>query len=373
MTKRKPLNGIFFKEQAEALKRMGHDVVIAFPEMVSLKEVFNSKEMGITIKTENGVKTYRHKGYYLYPGIKSMAKSVFFKRLLDLYKLIILNEGKPDIIHAHSCLWGGWAAARLSKITGIPLVITEHSSVIGKKVISEGYKKNVAESLNHASKVIVVGDDLKSTITDFIPAEKVEVIPNIVNIDKFKLVPAMNKRKKFRFFSLAFLTHNKGMDILIKAFAKSFRNNEDVELVIGGAGNEEQNLKRLTMDLSIENKISFIGELDRAKVIKEMQQSDVFVLASRYETFGVVYIEALSCGKPIIATACGGPNSIVNEINGLIVPVEDIDSLSEAMVKIKNSYSDYNSDLIREDCIRRFSEKAVIRKLEIIYKSITNN
>lgn len=93
------------------------------------------------------------------------------------------------------------------------------------------------------------------------------------------------------------------------------------------------------------------------------------MLASRFETFGVVYAEALACGLPIIATACGGPEMIVQEKNGFLVPVEDVAALSEALKKMYAQYEAFDSEEIRADCLRRFSEKAVVSRLRTVYES----
>jgi glycosyltransferase involved in cell wall biosynthesis len=80
-----------------------------------------------------------------------------------------------------------------------------------------------------------------------------------------------------------------------------------------------------------------------------------------------VYIEALASGKPVIGTRCGGPEMIINERNGFLVPIDDEQALAEAMRKMIREYDTFNSEQIREDCINRFSERSVVRQLELIY------
>mgnify|MGYP001217429076 FL=1 len=113
-----------------------------------------------------------------------------------------------------------------------------------------------------------------------------------------------------------------------------------------------------------------MGALDRKEVILHMNKCDAFVLASKFETFGVVFIEALSCGKPIISTKSGGPNSIVNSKNGLLVSVNNIEELSDAMLNLYRNYSQYNSEDIRNDCYERFSEPVITKQILDLYKSI---
>jgi glycosyltransferase involved in cell wall biosynthesis len=86
-----------------------------------------------------------------------------------------------------------------------------------------------------------------------------------------------------------------------------------------------------------------------------MQRSNVFVLPSRFESFGVVLIEALATGCPLIASRSGGPESIVNNNNGFLVPVEDEDALSEAMKRMYVKYQDFNQENIRNEAIEKYN------------------
>jgi glycosyltransferase involved in cell wall biosynthesis len=364
----KPIGGIFFKEQAQALQKSRHKVTVAFPELWSVKTFSKQKHhSGISFEVEDGIKTYRSRGYNYLPRVPYVAGLIYYRRLKKLFEKIVKEQGEPDIIHAHSCLWGGWAAAKLAKKRNVPLVITEHSTAFARDLIKPYQKRGIVKTLEASKKIIVVGPGLERKLSRYVSHHKITLIPNIVNTEYFRPNSSnSSENNRFRFFSVGFLNPKKGMDILLKAFAKSFKE-ENVELVIGGDGRERSNLEQLTRDLDIKSQVQFLGELSRKEVRQQMQQSDAFVLASRYETFGVVFIEALACGKPVVATKCDGPESIVNEKNGLIVPVENIKALSESMEKIVNSIEDYNSDLIRDDCLKRFSEKAVITQIGNVY------
>ncbi|ONK21032.1 hypothetical protein BLX87_24205 [Bacillus sp. VT-16-64] len=370
-----PINGIFFKEQAMALQKYGHDVIVAYPELRSMRTFGKQRHsLGLSYKKEDGLKTYRYRSYNPIPlRISPGQGNIFYVLLKRLYNRIIQSEGKPDIIHAHSCLWGGVAAARLASRENIPLVITEHSSKFPRKLIKPYEKKMVVQALSEARKIISVGLGLKNELADYINDQnKLTVIPNIVDIDRFQISQQSMSGEQLCFFSLGFLHANKGMDILIKAFAKELKDCR-AELIIGGSGPEMENLKRLALDLGVSNQVKFLGQLDREGVLQQMQQCDAFVLASHVETFGVVYIEALACGKPIIATSCGGPEIIVNKKNGLLVHVNNVDALGDAMMYMFKNIDRYDPKVIREDCEIRFSEKSIISQLNDVYLSILHN
>ena len=120
----------------------------------------------------------------------------------------------------------------------------------------------------------------------------------------------------------------------------------------------------------MENQVTMLGYIDRMQVLKEMDSSNLVVLPSRYETFGVVLIEAVSRGKPVVATACGGPECIVNIDNGILVPKEDPVSLGNAMERLVNSIVDYDALKIRTDAISRFGKKAIKRQLSRVYNDV---
>jgi len=370
----KPNSGIFFKEQAIALQEAGIEVIVAYPEIHSMTELKQrSFRRGFYHEFEDGIETYRLKEYNFLPKVPRGTSIIYYFNLKKILNSIIRNGKKPDIIHAHSILWGGWAASKISKEYNIPLIITEHSSAFGRNLIKNYQKPMIREGFSQAKKIIVVSSSLKVQLENYTEEDKFEVIPNIVDISKFKIQTntSTHKKSKFRFFSLAFLTYNKGFDILINAFSQAFKGNDQVELVIGGDGVERHNLENLVKTLGLENQISFLGELDRDQVVIEMQKCDAFVLASRYETFGVVYIEALACGKPIIATKCGGPEMIVNEKNGLLVKVDNINELGKALVKIKQNIFCYSKDEIILDCNQRFSKERVVLQIIKQYQTVT--
>lgn len=367
----RPNAGIFFKEQAIALQEQGLEVIVAYPEIHSIKELKKQKfKRGFYYNIEDGLETYRIKEYNFLPKIRRGSSIIYYLKLKNIFARLIKEGKKPDIIHAHSVLWGGWAAAKISKQHNIPLIITEHSSAFVRGLIKEYQKPFIREAFDQAKKVIVVGPSLEKELEKYTEREKIILIPNIVNTSLFKPNDDIQKSNKFRFFSLAFLTYNKGFDLLLKAFAMAFKGNGEVELVIGGDGEERENLEKLAVDLGIEKQVTFLGELSREQAAMEMQKCDAFVLASRFETFGVVFIEALACGKPIIATKCGGPEMIVEEHNGILVEVDNVIELSVAMKQVLENFERYNKNIICTHCYQKFGKENVIKRISYIYQCI---
>ncbi|MDI9216972.1 glycosyltransferase family 4 protein [Clostridium tertium] len=184
-----------------------------------------------------------------------------------------------------------------------------------------------------------------------------------------KLIKSI-KEKKFRFVTVAYLKKNKRIDLVIEGFNKLKEKYNDIELYIGGDGPERTNIQQLIDKYNLNEDVHLLGEVLREDLPAIMGNSDCFVLPSMYETFGVVYIEALACGVPIIATKCGGPEDFFNENLGYMINVGKLNELYDAMEKIINNNSKFNGNEISEYIKNRFSRKVIVKELENVYNLI---
>ena len=158
--------------------------------------------------------------------------------------------------------------------------------------------------------------------------------------------------------------------MLIKAFAQAFRECPKVTLTICGQGQEEGMLRKLIFDLGMEGRIELAGLRPREEIAQRLQDADCFALASVSETFGVSYLEALSCGVPVIATRCGGPECFVNERNGLMVEPDNIEELARAMLTMYCNSSSYNRAAIAHEIRQDYSAQAVASRLMEQYERL---
>ena len=131
-------------------------------------------------------------------------------------------------------------------------------------------------------------------------------------------------------------------------------------------------MNTLIADLGLEKQVVLLGLKSRQEISAYLNGSDVFILASRGETFGVVYIEALLAGLPVIATKCGGPEDFVNDTNGLLIECEDVKGLEDALLRMYEKIDDYDGNKISSDCLQRFSPHAVASALMTVYRQILN-
>ena len=371
-----PLNGIFIHEQAVFLHQQGHEVFVLYQRMVSIKEYLKGQRKGSIRKQAvciDGVEVRRVFGLNYFPKLKNLQKRLYISRYIALYKKIISEFGQADIIHCHVTYPAGIGAVGLRKKFQVPLIITEHSSSFIKGTISR-YRKSVIQNIfAHMDRLVVVSNFLKIKILENyqIPEKSATTISNMVDTDFFTMLKPLRERSndsRFKFFALGALTRGKGIYDLIEAF--SLMSEKKAILAIGGDGPERKTLEQRCFDTGIADRVTCLGRISRESTAQQMNQCDVFIMPSHYETFSVVLIEALACGVPVISTASGGPDDIVTEKNGILVPVGDTASLAEAMSTMINSFETYDRKEIREDCIKRFGKVAVSEKIYALYQEL---
>lgn len=367
----RPTLGSFFREQALSIHDHGIDIRVAYTELRNpsfiFKDLKNRKQTGLDISFDNGMKTYRFVTYNIPPRLTYSMELRFYLGLKRILDYLIESEGwVPDLIHLHSFFPAGSGVLKLHHKLGIPYIITEHSTGFSNK----GYKKYqisyLTKLLANSSKIIAVGKGLKDDLQAY-TNKNIDIIPNMVDCGRFNKVKKA-KHECFTFFSLAYLTHKKGFDILIKAFAQAFKGDNSVKLRIGGDGSEKNKLLKLCRELAVDGQVEFLGALDREQVIDEMNSCHAFVLASRFETFGVVFIEALSCGKPIIVPDIDGPNDIVNDENGYTFERGNANDLESKLLLMQANYSLFIPEKIAETCNQMYDLKPLTRKVVEIYK-----
>ncbi len=379
VTQEEPFGGIFQYHQAHALKRAGLQVGVIAPAPRSLrllKKGITKWTTGIEFEDDQGIPVYRYQGWDWITGKLPYLTPKFRLQIgRRLFRKYIAEHGMPDIVHAHNAIYAGIIAAWIKK-NNTPYVITEHSSSYARKKIRQWQLPLVREALKNAAVRVVVSTSLGKTLeTQFgQTARPWEWIPNILDKTFETTLFPDNKKtctdRTFRFLNIAGLVETKNHANLLRAFADKFRGKNNVQLRIGGSGPLRCELEALAKSLGIAHQAIFLGPLGREQVYNEMQACSVFVLSSDYETFGVVLIEALACGKPVIATACGGPECIVHSENGMLIPSRDVAALGNAMEEIQQKMDSYDSTLIRYDCIDRFGENAVVEKLRTSYARI---
>lgn len=368
------VNGCFFREQAIALHKAGCKVGIIYPQHRSLRQwktIFNGHHSFET-SDDCGVHTYQLHGINWFPRLAEMQRRTWIRACLNLYKKYTKEQGQPDVIHVHSILNAGFVAEKINEKYKIPFIITEHSTAYARNLVTPKEIKSAQRVSEKAEKLIGVSTEFCSLLEKIFQSNKNwQYIPNIVNESFFGKNIIKQKNNEFQFINIALASDKKKQSNILHAIALKFKEKKNIKLIIGGDGPELERLRKLANTLGITDQVKFLGKLTRDQVLTAMSQANAFVLSSHYETFGVVVIEALALGLPVVATRCGGPESIVREQDGLLVPVDDIESLGAAMQTIFENFDQYNPERIRQACRERFSEEIIARRLIDIYKEIS--
>ena len=260
---------------------------------------------------------------------------------------------------------------KMSERTGIPYVVTEHATLfqLHKNDISTSNHAVIRQVFLQAARVICVSRAFAKLLSEY--REDIDVIGNVVECDKFYPVERKRTDKKFQFLTVCYMQeeaqlYKKGIDILLKAWKELHQKNPECQLVIGGGGQAQHKAVEWCQKYDITDSVEFIGNLSREEVVERMQQCDCFVLPSRYETFGVVYIEAMACGKPVIAVQNGGPDDFVKEFNGILIEPEQVMELVHAMEKILTQK--YDTEHIAEYVRGQFSGEQIAEQLYRVYQ-----
>ena len=367
--KQDPQYGNFELDQAKALVALGHNVTIA---SVDTRFRFYWRKWGVTIGHIDSIHTYN---IFVCP---SAIIGLLGKRIKAIYvgwlwktleRHILQNEPRFDVIYSHY-LTNTYNVVHYFRHIHAPIVAIEHWSEINKPVLRPEVQKMGDETYPHVNQLLTVSNAARQSIKQHFNKES-QVVYNMVS-DRFVYSPHTSHHNQIRFISTGSLIQRKGFDVLIHAFAQLNLPKDTWDLTIIGGGPEKSHLEKLIAKAKLEQQIHLIGRRASDEMVGMLNDSDVFVLPSRMETFGVVYAEALACGLPVIATPCGGPEEFVNKKNGLLVPVDDIEALAAAIRHMYEHHRDYNRQAIAEDCQARFSSEVIARQLTKIFDEVIN-
>lgn len=360
-----PQWGCFERDQALALHKAGHKVVVL---SVDSRVRVKNRKLGISHKNIEGVDLYN---LYWFPNV--IFRPIIYRVMLFLiswqldylYKKIVKIHGTPDVIYSHYLL-NSYAALNLKKKYNLPVVAIEHWSEVNKDILKPYVQYLGNNVYSTVDKVISVSDSLKSMIYKHFNVDSL-VVHNLVGEGFGYKLPSYHT--SFNFVTVGSLFHIKGYDILIEAFAKIAHDN-NFKLTIVGDGNQRILLQQLIVKHNLQPKVLLVGRKSRPEVADILANSDVYVSSSRNENFSVSVLEALSVGLPVVATICGGIKECINGSNGLLVPTEDVNALSSAMLKITQNISNYNRESIAQDFENRFSTKTIVNNLVSIFESV---
>jgi glycosyltransferase involved in cell wall biosynthesis len=244
------------------------------------------------------------------------------------------------------------------------------------------YHKYALEGANNAAKIITISRQVHNDTLRLykLPEEKMKLNPNGFDDDMFR-PKNITKKEIFKKFGLNIIpeklvsfvgkfTNFKGIDILIKAARIVTDEIPEVVFALAGDGQLMAEMKQLSAELKLNN-VYFLGQQTQEDVASLYSVADVSVVPSRIEPFGLVAIEALGCGTPVVATNAGGLPDFVNNKVGQLIEMEDVDALAKAIIEeLKNNTKLTKGKYAREYAVENYSWKKTLQNVIDIYKGV---
>jgi glycosyltransferase involved in cell wall biosynthesis len=353
------------------LQEAGMTVGVVYPEHHSLRHLSPAAVCRNRFQTEwtsEPVPTLRRHGWNVWSRLRWGLQGRI-ETAVDLAEQYIKRRGRPDVVHAHSAQWAAAAAARIQEQTGIPYVVTEHFSGFREGNVFPWQWPIIREGFDNASGIACVSRSLRQDLVTqgLVDTTEVEIIPNPVDPMFFRSpTKDQSDARKFRLITVTRLVPHKRVDLLLRAVSKL---PSTVVLTVVGNGPSRRSLEDLATALNIDNQVRFTGTLDREEVRAAYSSSDVFVLASRTEPFGVVLVEAMATGLPLVATRSGGPEDIVTPNTGILVPTDNLEALAAAVKTLRDAPADrFRPETIRSVAVDRYSPDAFVQRSRSLYE-----
>ena len=279
----------------------------------------------------------------------------------------------PDVVHVNITLPTGLAGWYVARRFGVPFVLTEHASdFISFHANSWSSRLKTQFILNRSARLLPVSQDMAETMRRVAPAGHYSVVANTINTREFALKQATPVVEIPLVLSIGNLVPRKGYEYLLRAVARvSPKNGPSYLLRIIGNGYLEHQLKVLASELGIEGLVEFVpGEQPRSHLISELQNCAFFVLPSLHEGFGVVLVEAMACGRPVLTTSSGGQREFVTPETGIMVPAGDVEALAEGLVYMLEHWREFDSESIARYARQHFSHETIGKQLNQIYQEV---
>ncbi|MNK06327.1 D-inositol 3-phosphate glycosyltransferase [compost metagenome] len=347
-------SGVVATELGKALANEGHQVHFITYSQPARLDFFSAN----LFYHEVAVRDYPLFDYAPY-------ESALASKLVDVVRFEQL-----DILHVHYAIPHASAAFMAKQILAtyginIPFVTTLHGTDITLVGKDATYKPVVTFSINQSDGVTTVSEDLKEdTYRHFEITKDIKVIPNFIDFNRFSLQPKDHFKKAIAPNNERILIHTsnfrkvKRTEDVIKMFQKVLQKIPSKLLMVGD-GPERSANEQLCRELDISDHVRFLGKQDAVEEI--LSVSDLFIIPSENESFGLAALEALACKVPVISSNAGGlPELNIDDFCGYMCNVGDVDDMANKAITI----------LSNEENLNYFKENALTRAKDFDLKKI---
>lgn len=228
-----------------------------------------------------------------------------------------------------------------------------------KRNLIRGYK----ECNNH---FLCISEFMKQWVIDNMDANPnaCSIINNAVDTSLFQPTEVERDDSRFHLIAVGKLNHNKNQQFLVRVVAELKKHGIESDLTLLGSGAQEPKLKQLATQLGVDEQIHYPGTVDNPE--QYLNKADLLVHASHYEAFGLVLLEAMACGKPVVCFNDGGPAEVaVDGHNGFVVNRDDLDGFSDAVAKLaqdKTLYAELSKNALAFSSkygLKQYAEKVL--------------
>ncbi len=368
-----PMPGLFIRRHIEAVSQYCKVSVLYLHPDINQKEKYQleyTEEPNI-----DTAKLYYRQTKNSLPLLSNIIKGInFLKAAYYGYREICKNNEKPQIAHVNVLTRLGLFALILKYLYGLPYIITEHWSRYQPHVNT--YKGIIRKLITRivikrASAVTTVSNDLKNAMLRHNLKNHIYYItPNVVDTNLFIRFKRNQKNKIKQIVHVScFDDQPKNISGILRVIKRLSESRDDFKCLMVGDGPDFERIKSYASSLEINSKfVQFLGLKEEKELVNIINQSDFMLLFSNYENFPVVITESFSCGLPVVSTSVGGIPEHLTSDKGILVKVGDEKQLLQALHKMLENLSEYDSEKLRQYAIDHFSYPVVGKQFYNIYK-----
>lgn len=322
------VNGCFVAESLTQLNAQG-----VLSSVIAIDSIYHAR------RHSSGTYPAQWIRYPQFPGTFGLATAGRFLNAALLPKVARLHRRSPiHLIHAHSALPCGHAAALISQRLGIPFVVTIHGLDVFNHCFEHGLaarwrRKASINVYRRARKVICISRKVRELLADTVGPEAHALVYNGTDVELF--APCCRPTQPSSpptILLVGNLLAGKGHELVLRAVARLKNSFPDLQCDLIGEGADRNRFASLAENLGLANRIHFLGSRSRSQVAEAMRKCTLFALPSRYEGLGCVYLEAMACAKPVIACAGQGIGEIIcHGNNGWLIPIDGLEELTHGL------------------------------------------
>lgn len=362
------IGGIFVHEQVKALQALGVEVLVASGEpFVNRPDrpLRGAERIGAYLNSDPDIVEYDGVPVVYFPWfvadwIPEWAHARAYAHGLSLIKTRLQHLRSFDIVHAHTSLLDGAAGHLFARYAKTPFFITEHTGPFDILTRHPAKRRKTLASVRAADCVFAVSSALRREMIRQLGVsdERVQVLGNGVDTDLFHPPSPGPQHRMTRALWIGHHVEVKRVDRLLSAFAAARAVVPDLRLTLIGDGHLKDAAIARATGLGLGESVAFQGAQKRGEVAAQIRDCDYVVVASEVETFGLVALEAMASGKPVLSTACGGPQDLIlDDSSGLIVENSD-DGLRQGLIDMSRRTFDARHIRAQVESTRSWSKVA---------------